>query len=135
MKIRNGKTKDANECLTLQKLDKENFWKKKDFVLSAKDKGVIFLVAEEKDKIIGYITGSINLVKRNEAFLQETRVDKRRRRGKIGTNLVNAFCETAKKKGITKIFSEIEREHIPFYIESCKFKDRGKHILIKKEIK
>ena len=135
MKIRKGKTRDAKKCLKLQKSWKESFWKEKDFIRSSKNKDAIFLVAEEKKEIIGFILGIINLVKRDEAYLQETRVHKKRRNEGIGTKLVNAFCAEAKKRGVKEIFSEIETEHIPFYIKTCKFKDRGKHILIMKKLK
>jgi N-acetylglutamate synthase-like GNAT family acetyltransferase len=134
MKIRKGKTEDAGGCIELQKLDKEDFWKEKDFINSAKNKYAIFLIAEQGKQITGFVLGMVNLVKRDEAYLQETRVDNRKRHQGIGTKLVNAFCKEAKKKGVKEIFSEIETEHIPFYIKSCKFKDRGKHVLIMKKL-
>jgi N-acetylglutamate synthase-like GNAT family acetyltransferase len=77
----------------------------------------------------------INLVKRDEAYLQETRVNKKHTRKGIGTKLVNVFCREAKKRGIKEVFSEIEKEHVPFYINSCRFKDRGNHILIVKKVR
>jgi len=135
MKIRKGKTKDAEGCVNLQKLYKENFWKKKNFEESAKNKDAIFLVAEIGNKIVGFILGMVNLVKRDEAFLQETRVNKNLRHQGIGTKLVEAFCKFARKKGIIEIYSEIEKEHAPFYIKNCKFKDRGEHMLIVKKLR
>lgn len=135
MKIRTAKPEDVKRCLALQKTYNEKFWKAKDFLNASRDKDTIFLVAEENNNIIGCILGSINLVKRDEAYLQETRVDKKERRQGIGTKLVDSFCKAAKKKGVKEIYSEIEHEHIPFYINSCKFKDRGKHILITKVLR
>ena len=79
--------------------------------------------------------GFRSLVKRNEAFLQNTMVDPREERQGIGKSLVNSFCEYLKEKGVKEIYAELEKEHIPFYINSCKFKDRGKHILVVKELK
>ena len=113
----------------------ESFWKKEDFVNSVKNKDVIFLVAEENKKLVGFVLGMINLVKRDEAYLQETRVNKKDTRKGIGTKLVDAFCKETKKRGVKEIFSEIEKEHVKFYIDSCKFKNRGKHILLIKKLK
>ncbi len=135
MKIREATQKDVKTCLSFQKLDKEKFWKSKDFEKSVKDKDVIFLVAEKNKKIVGYALGSVNLVKRNEAFLQETRVDKKERLRGIGITLVNEFCKQAKKRKIKKIFAEIESEHIKFYIKRAKFKKSETGFLIMKTLK
>ncbi|MFH1290003.1 MAG: GNAT family N-acetyltransferase [Nanoarchaeota archaeon] len=135
MKIRRATLKDVGGCLELQKSYGEKFWKKDNFVKAVKDKDAIFLAAEEGGKIVGCVLGFVNLVKRDEAFLQETRTHKKEERKGIGKKLVEGFCKAAKKKGVKEIYSEIEREHIPFYIRACKFKDRGKHVLILKGLK
>ena len=134
LRIRKANVRDVKGCLGLQKSHGEIFWKRDNFVRAVEDRDVIFLVAEENGKILGCILGFINLVKRDEAYLQETRVHKKEERRGIGKALVGAFCKFAKRKGVKEIYSEIEKEHIPFYIKSCKFKDRGKHILILKKL-
>jgi hypothetical protein len=52
MKIRKATIKDIDKCLELQKLDKEKYWEKKDFVNSVKNKEVVFLVAEDNQRIL-----------------------------------------------------------------------------------
>lgn len=135
MKIRRATVKDVNGCLDLQKSYGEKFWKRENFVRAATDEDAIFLVMEEDEEIIGSVLGCLNLVKRDEAFLQETRVHKKQERKGIGKKLVNEFLKVAQCKGVKEVFAEIENEHIPFYIAACKFKDRGKHVLISKRLR
>jgi [ribosomal protein S18]-alanine N-acetyltransferase len=135
MRIRKATIKDIDECLGLQKSHGENFWKVNNLVKAVEDEDAIFLVAEEEGKIVGSILGCVNLVKRDEAHLQETRTHKKEERRGIGKTLVESFCKAAKRKGIKEIFAEIEIEHVPFYIKACKFNDRGKHVLISKKLK
>lgn len=135
MKIRKATKKDITPCLKIQKLWKDRFYNKRDLEDSIKNKDAFFLVAVRDKKVVGYIMGFRSLVKRNEAFLQNTMVDPREERQGIGKSLVNSFCEYLKEKGVKEIYAELEKEHIPFYINSCKFKDRGKHILVVKELK
>lgn len=135
MKIRKANVRDVRGCLELQKSYGEKFWKKENFTKAARDDDAIFLVMEEEKKIVGSVLGCLNLVKRDEAFLQETRVHKKQERRGIGKKLVAGFLRAAKSKGVKEVFAEIEKEHIPFYIKSCKFKDRGKHVLISKRLR
>jgi len=133
MKIRKATINDTDKCLELQKLDKEKYWEKRDFVNSVKDKDVIFLVAEDNQRILGYVIGFISPTRRIEGVLHETRVDKMERGKKIGTKLVDAFCKEIFKRGIKEISAEIDKEHVPFYIKSCNFKKQRSWIEIKKE--
>ena len=133
MIIRKGKAKDAKDCVRLSRLDKESYWETIDFEKSAKDKDVVFLVAEEEKKIIGYILGFIVPTKRTEALIHETRVEKGKRAKGIGTKLVNAFCDEIFKKGVKIIYAEIEPELLKFYRDACKFKESGKWIEVAKK--
>ena len=117
MKIRKTTIKDVNGCLELQKFYREKFWKRNNFVKATKDDDAIFLVAENEGKIVGSVLGCVNLIKRDEAFLQETRTHKKQERKGIGKNLVNSFCKAAKKKGVKEIFAEIEKEKAKNRIE------------------
>jgi len=135
MIIRNGKRSDSKKCLNLQRLDKRLYWKSIDFERSAIDKDVVFLVAEEDNKIIGYVLGFIVPTKRTEALVHETRVDKRKRGKGIGTELVNAFCKETFKKKVKDIYAEIEQKHLKFYRDACKFKISGKWIEVTKSKK
>jgi len=135
MIIRKGKKKDSKECIKLSKLDKESYWKSIDFEKSATDKDVVFLVAENDKKIIGYILGFIVPTKRTEALIHETRVDKRERGKQIGTKLVDAFCKEIFKRKVKDIYAEIEPDHLKFYRDACKFKVSGKWIEVAKRKK
>jgi N-acetylglutamate synthase-like GNAT family acetyltransferase len=132
MKIRKAAFKDANKCLKLQKLDKENYWKKRDFTSALKDKNVIFLVAEQDKKIIGYIIGYTAPTKKTDVMLHETRVSKKERGKGIGTKLVKEFCRHAFKKNGKDVYAMIEPEHCKFYIKSCGFRLSHKWLEIKK---
>ena len=122
MKIRKATPKDVKGCLALQKLDKEKYWKPSDFKKAISDKDVVFLVLEENKIILGYSIGFIVPTKRTDALVHETRVDKRERGKKIGTKLVDELCKNLFKNGVKDIYAQIKREHIKFYINSCKFK-------------
>jgi ribosomal protein S18 acetylase RimI-like enzyme len=133
MKIRKAKKNDIKECLALQKLEGDNYWKSRDFENCVRDKDVIFLVAEEDKKILGYVIGYISPTRKIEAALHSTMVHKRERGKKIGTKLVDAFCKEVFKKGVEEITAEIDKEHLPFYVKSCRFKKQRSWIEVKKE--
>jgi len=132
MRIRALRISDINGCLNIQKLDKENYWKDLDLKRSIKNKDVLFVIAEENGKVVGYINGFIVPTKRTEAMIHETRVDKRERKKGIGKSLVKEFCKKAFRKGVKDIYAEVKPKHLKFYEKSCKFKKSGKWIELKK---
>ena len=131
-KIRKGNLKDIKQCLELQKLDKEKYWDKKDFVNSIKVKHVIFLVNEEDNEILGYVIGYYSPSKLDEVMIHETRVKKGQRRKGIGKKLVREFCKEAFNSKAKSIHALIKKEHLKFYGKSCKFKISDKWIEVKK---
>jgi len=128
MIVRKGKLQDAENCFSIFKTDKEAYWEIADFEKSAGDNDVIFLVAEESKRIVGYVLGFIVPTKRTEALIHETRVESRKRKQGIGTKLVNAFCEEAFKRGVEVIYAEIEPELLNFYVDACKFEESHRWI-------
>ncbi|MFP4045686.1 MAG: GNAT family N-acetyltransferase, partial [Candidatus Aenigmatarchaeota archaeon] len=90
---------------------------------SVKNENAIFLVAEDKERIVGYVTGFILPSKEDEAMVHETRVDPEQRGRGVGTKLVNKFCEQASERGVELIYAYIESELKSFYIKSCDFKE------------
>ena len=134
VKIRKAEKGDLKGVLMIQKTWDDDFYTRKDLIESLKNKDVFFLIAKKNREVVGYILGFRSLVKRNECVLQNTMVDKNIGRQGIGKMLVLEFCNYVKKKGITEVFAELEEEHIPFYIKSCKFKDRGSHVLAMKKL-
>jgi GNAT superfamily N-acetyltransferase len=131
--IRKGKLDDAENCLKIFKKDKETYWEATDFKKSARNNDVVFLVAEENKRIVGYILGFIVPTKRIEALLHETRVEKTKRKQGIGTKLVSAFCEEAFKRGIKVIYAEIEPQLLSFYVDACTFEESHKWIEVVKK--
>ena len=129
MKIRSAQKKDISACLSLHK---EKYWKSKDFEEAIKKRDVVFLVAEER-KIVGYVLGFVVPTKRNEAMLHETRVHTKERNKGIGTKLVNECCKRLFKKGVNEIYAEIDKEHLPFYRDACKFSVSGKWVEVKRK--
>jgi ribosomal protein S18 acetylase RimI-like enzyme len=130
--IRKGKLEDAENCFSIFKKDRETYWEATDFEKSARDDDVFFLVAEENNRVVGYILGFIVPTKRIEATIHETRVEKMKRKQGIGTRLVNAFCEEAFKKGVEVIYAEIEPELLNFYVDACKFEESHEWIEVTK---
>lgn len=132
MIIRKGKAEDAKNCVRISELDKESHWEITDFEESTKDEDVIFLVAEEDKKVIGYILGFIVPTKKTEALIHETRVHKDYRGKSIGTGLVDAFCKEIFNRGVKTVSAEIEPKHLTFYRDTCKFKESAKWIEVSK---
>ncbi len=133
MHIRKGKESDAESCLFLFKLDQEEYWDEEDFVHASNNECVIFLVAEEKNAVVGYVLGFILPTKKQEVMLHETRTHKDLRGRGIGTLLVDAFCKEAFGMGAKIVLAEIVEKLLGFYIDKCGFKKGTKWIEVVKE--
>jgi ribosomal protein S18 acetylase RimI-like enzyme len=132
MIIRRAEKQDANDCYKIAISEKESYWQIDDFIMSAKDNSVIFLVAHEGKNIEGYILGFIMPTKTTEALIHEVRVSPNARKKGIGTKLVEAFCKEGFERGADVILAEIESDLLNFYRGSCRFKERGKWIEVGK---
>jgi ribosomal protein S18 acetylase RimI-like enzyme len=133
MRIRDGRTSDAEQCLKLRAQDSELFWDAQDFRNSARADDVVFLVAEEGNELLGYIVGYITPTKRSEALIHETRVHTSRREKGIGTKLVNAFCEKSFEKGANVVIAETEPDGLSFYCDTCGFKEVNKYVEVSRK--
>lgn len=133
MKFRRAKINEAKILLEMQKEEGDDFYVLKDHKDSIKDKDTIFIVAENKGEIAGYILGCINLVKRNEVSLQETRVLKKYRGKGLGKRLNKEFFKECKKRKVNLVFTTIDKEHIPFYVKSLGF-NISKDLAVSKEL-
>ncbi len=126
--IRQASRNDAEDCYRLIQSDGDSYWVLDDLERSTEDLATIFLVAEEKHTVIGYIQGFILPTKRSEALIHETRV-RREDRGKgIGSELVHSFCREAFARGSNLVLAEIEPDLLEFYRDSCGFSERGNWI-------
>jgi len=132
MLIRKGTREDSDECMRLFELDNEKYWEISDFRSSAEHADVIFLVAEEDSRIVGYILGFVMPTRRKEAMLVETRVHKKERGRGIGTKLVDAYCREAFAMGAKEVEAEVEPQHLKFYRDACGFKELHKWIEVGK---
>ncbi len=128
MIIRNASLNDVDSCFIISSQENENYWTKEDFVNCIKNTNAIILIAEENDKIVGYITGYIVPTKNDEAMVHESRIDTNHRGKKIGTKLVQEFCNEAFGKNVKIVYALIESKLKPFYINSCNFKKTGNWI-------
>jgi ribosomal protein S18 acetylase RimI-like enzyme len=128
MLIRKATKEDSEECMRLYELDNGKYWEISDFRSSADQADVIFLVAEEDGRIIGYAIGFVMPTRRREAMFVETRVHKEDRGRGIGTKLVDAFCREAFERGVKEVEAEVEPQHLKFYRDACDFKELHKWI-------
>ncbi len=90
--------------------------------MSTKDKAVVYWVAEDKKKVIGYILGFVVPTKRTDALIHEVRVLKSYRGKNLGKKLVDACCKELFEKGVKNIYADIEPDLEKFYCKICKFK-------------
>jgi len=133
MLIRKGTREDSEECMRLFELDNEKYWEISDFRSSAEHADVIFLVAEEDSRIVGYILGFVMPTRRKEAMLVETRVHREERGRGIGTKLVDVFCREAFARGAKEVEAEVEPQHLNFYRDACGFKEVHKWIEVERK--
>jgi ribosomal protein S18 acetylase RimI-like enzyme len=133
MNIRRASKTDVDDCFNVLKSDEDSYWKEEDLRASVDDGRVIFLVAEENEKVTGYIQGFILPTKRTEALIHETRVRRQERGQGVGIRLVDAFCEEAFERGAEVVLAEIEPDLLNFYRDSCGFKERGKWVEVGKK--
>lgn len=121
MQIRKAKLIDAQGSFKVIQCDFGKHLSKKDFELSAKNKDVVYLVLEDKKKIIGYILSFIVPTRRTEALIHEVRILGEYRGKNLGKKLVDACCKELFAKGVKDIYAEIEIKLEKFYCKTCKF--------------
>jgi ribosomal protein S18 acetylase RimI-like enzyme len=125
MMLRKAQLKDVDACCRLARQEGEKYWTKENFCNGVKDKDVVFYVAEQDGKIIGYSSGFIVPTKRSEALLHETRVHTAHRGKDIGTNLVKKVTDALFRRRVKVIYAMIEPKVKKFYMGACKFKHTG----------
>ncbi len=130
MIIRAAKKQDIDSVITLTKIpefdnpNSTNNIESQDYFKEYIAKG-IFLVAEENDKIVGFITGEFMLG--SYVYIDALSVDPKMRGKGIGKKLTAALEKEAKKKGTKYVHltaPEFNKNTLAFY-ESQGF-DKGK---------
>jgi ribosomal protein S18 acetylase RimI-like enzyme len=111
------------------------FWSKKDLINWIKSKNDIFLVAEEKKKIIGFVMFALH-VPTGKVTLENVWVDPKHRGRKIASKLLKEAEKILKKKGNFYLCSLVKTDataSIKFH-EKNKFKKGYKFIWFYKKI-
>ena len=114
MKIRKARGKDINEFIDLRKktfrefkfkkIKNEEKNIKKEFSNFLESSKKLFLVVNEKDKIIGYLIATfLSNVWQKSVYLDDIFVEKGFRRKMIASNLMSELIKNAKQRKIKKI--------------------------------
>jgi N-acetylglutamate synthase-like GNAT family acetyltransferase len=121
MVIRKAKFKDIPFCLKAEASQGDSTFSERDFRNSIADPNAIFLVAEQNQQVIGFISGFIVPTKRTEAMIHSTMVHEQHTQKGIGSSLVRSFAKLAFERGVEQIYAEVEEGLDKFY-EKCGFK-------------
>jgi len=146
MKIRKAKKKDLNEFKILRKETFREFkFKKtkneeenirKEFYNFLENSKKLFLVVDEKDKMIGYLIATLlSNVWQKSVYLDDIFIKKRFRRKGIACNLMKELIKNTKQKNIKKIKLGVDvknKKAIKFY-KNLNFKT--KYYELEKKIK
>jgi len=119
--IRKAEFRDIPFCLEVEASHEDSTFSEHDFRNSITDSNVIFLVAEQNQKVMGFILGFIVPTRRREATIHSTMVHKQHCQKGIGSALVRNFAKLAFEQGVELIFAEVEDGPDKFY-EKCDFK-------------
>jgi len=119
--IRKGEFRDIPFCLEVEASQGDSTFSEHDFRNSIIDPNVIFLVAEQKQRVVGFILGFIVPTRRREATIHSTMTYRHHIRKGIGSSLVRNFAELAFEQDVELIFAEVEEGPDKFY-EKCGFR-------------
>lgn len=122
--IRKAELGDISSCLEVEASQGESTFSEHDFRNSISNPGVIFLVAEQSQRVVGFILGFIVPTRRIEATIHSTMVHRQHVQQGIGSLLVRSFAEHAFEQGVEQIEIEVEKGLDKFY-EKCGFKKTG----------
>jgi len=119
--IRKAEPKDVPICLEVEASQGDSTFSEDDFRNSIADLNAIFLVAEQNQRVIGFILGFIVPTRRREATIHSTMVHRQQVQQGIGSLLVRNFAKLAFEQGAELIYAEVEEGSDKFY-EKCGFK-------------
>ncbi len=134
MKIREAKLKDINNIYKLMSLSKElkqstgdTYFNKKFLRKIVNDKGVILLVVEHDNKIVG-VLGAAIWRKTKICYADFIFIDKKYRGKGFGIKLHQYFIKLLKKNGINYLWSIVKQEDhvLQDILKKFKYKKRYK---------
>lgn len=109
VKVREASPADAFEIATLERECIECPWSEKQIVESIESPGYTFLVAECDEKFAGYVGVEWCL---DEGNICNVAVSPNARRAGVASALVTELQNEAKKRGIAKLFLEVNENNV-----------------------
>ncbi len=93
-------------------LEKECFFEpwSENAILESHSNSTLFLLFEEKDKVLGYVGLQIVL---DEGYITNVAVTENARKKGVGTALISHLKEVAKEKGLRFISLEVRESNLP----------------------
>lgn len=104
---------EARDVSGVAKIEQENFsmpWSEKAFMDSLSQEEALFLVAEEEDRVLGYIGIYLSF---EEGEITNVSVDSSSRNKGVGSELVEQLKKEAQARGTEKIFLEVRVSNEP----------------------
>jgi ribosomal-protein-alanine N-acetyltransferase len=130
--IRNARLEDCMMCVELSKIEEftqpDGSHVPYDYLKSYIDEDEMFLVAEVKGRVVGYILGEP--LKGKIAYVALLTVDSQVRGKGIGRKLIDAFLKRCSEKELKYVFGfapKFNKRTIEFY-RKCGFKEGKEHI-------
>lgn len=104
---------EARDVSGVARIEQENFsmpWSEKAFMDSLSQEEALFLVAEEEDRVLGYIGIYLSF---EEGEITNVSVDSSSRNKGVGSELVEQLKKEAQARGTEKIFLEVRVSNEP----------------------
>jgi len=139
MKIRKGKSIDADQCFAISCAESHgpemyDSFTRQTFIDNTKDADAIFLVVVEGKEIMGFVVGFVVPTNKKEAMVHEVHVAEKHRGKRIGSELIDAFCAEASKRKVNTIYAEVTLERLSFY-KNNSFKKSTNYTEVYRKIK
>jgi ribosomal-protein-alanine N-acetyltransferase len=119
--IRKAVPQDIPSCLEAEASHGDNTFSEGDLRNSITEPNAIFLVAEQRGQVVGFILGYVVPTRKREAAIHSTMVNSRYEKKGIGSSLVLNFARLAFGKGVELVYAEVETGPDKFY-EKCGFR-------------
>jgi len=108
--IREAETEDIDSIMALEKGSIVHPWAKEEFERLISDGNKLCLVMKHGDKTVSYVGAETVL---DECNIGNIVTDKEYRGRGLATKLMTALISELKKRGIAKVFLEVESDNVP----------------------